>query len=117
MRFELQTLDIRRVIHLLERYPVVRDRLFTVDERDYCDRNRRKPHQHYAARLAAKFAARRLLGGGSLREIEVTRDELGSPGLRLTGRAEELRSGRPMLISLTHEGHHAAAYVSIEDHS
>lgn len=115
MRFELQTLDIRRVIRLLERFPACRDRLFTDAERNYCDRNRRKPHQHYAARLAAKFAVRRLLGGGNLRDIEVVRDELGSPSLRCNGRAERLRSGRHLLISLTHEGHHAAAYVSIEE--
>ena len=115
VRLELQTLDVRRVIRLFERFPGCRDRLFTEDERAYCERNRRKPHQHFAARLAAKFAVRGLLGGGLLREIEVLRDDLGAPSLRLTGTAETLRADRPLCISLTHEGHHAAAYVSLED--
>jgi len=114
VELRLETIDIRRVARLLERYPAGLERIFTAQEIAYCASNRRKPNQHYAARLAAKFAVRRLLGGGGLREIEIVRDSLGSPRLELSGRAARLSSGISLQLSLSHEGILAAAYVSAE---
>ncbi len=78
-------------------------------------RERVDPARRLAARLAAKRAALRLLGGGAgEREIEVVRGVYGPPVLRLTGAAgERLRAlgASRALVSLTHERSHAAALV------
>lgn len=76
---------------------------------------RSDPARRLAARLAAKRAAVRALGGGlEEREVEVARGEYGPPELRLAPRArarmETLGAGR-VLVSLTHERRHAAALV------
>jgi holo-[acyl-carrier protein] synthase len=78
-------------------------------------RERVDPARRLAARLAAKRAAVRLLGGGAgEREIEVERGAYGPPALRLSGaageRLRELGASRA-LVSLTHERRHAAALV------
>jgi holo-[acyl-carrier protein] synthase len=88
--------------------------LFSEGELRYA-RDRVDPARRLAARLAAKRAALRLLGGGaSEREIEVVRGGYGPPALRLSGTAEErLRAlgASRALVSLTHERSHAAALV------
>jgi holo-[acyl-carrier protein] synthase len=73
------------------------------------------PGRRLAARLAAKRAACRLLGGDAREsEIEVDRDDYGPPSLRVSGiarqRLEALGASRA-LVSLTHERTHAAALV------
>jgi holo-[acyl-carrier protein] synthase len=78
-------------------------------------RARADPARRLAARLAAKRAAARLLGGGALEcEVEIVRGDYGPPRLRLLGRASErlaaLGAARG-LVSLTHERRHAAALV------
>jgi holo-[acyl-carrier protein] synthase len=78
-------------------------------------REKADPERRLAARLAAKRAACRLLGGGaSERDVEVVRGEYGPPALRLSGAARErLRAigASRVLVSLTHERAHAGALV------
>jgi len=78
-------------------------------------RARSDPERRLAARLAAKRAAVRLLGGGvSPSDVEVSRRPGGPPHLRLSARAEaRLREqgADQILVSLTHERRHAAAAV------
>ena len=78
-------------------------------------RGRVDPARRLAARLAAKRAALRVLGGDAReREIEVVRGAYGPPVLRLSGAAgERLRAlgVSRALVSLTHERSHAAALV------
>jgi holo-[acyl-carrier protein] synthase len=88
--------------------------VFSQGELDYA-RGRVDPGRRLAARLAAKRAACRLLGGGAAeREVEVRRGASGPPVLRLAGAAEArmraLGASRA-LVSLTHERTHAAALV------
>jgi holo-[acyl-carrier protein] synthase len=88
--------------------------VFTEGELAYA-RARVDPGRRLAARLAAKRAARRLLGGDTVEgEIEVRRGEYGPPSLRLSGaaagRMRALGASRA-LVSLTHERGHAAALV------
>ena len=78
-------------------------------------RARSDPERRLAARLAAKRAAARLLGGDvSAADVEVSRRPGHPPGLRLSPRAEarlrECGADR-ILVSLTHERRHAAAAV------
>jgi len=88
--------------------------VFTEGELFYA-RERVDPGRRLAARLAAKRAARRLLGGSVVeREVEVLRGAYGPPSLRLSGAARErmraLGASRA-LVSLTHEKSRAAALV------
>lgn len=87
---------------------------FTASELAYA-REKSDPERRLAARLAAKRAAVRLLGGGlEEAEVEVVRARWGPPRLRLSPRAQEQlrRHGADAaLVSLTHGRDHAAAAV------
>lgn len=107
----LRTLRVSRVAGVLERFGErLPARAFTADERAYCAPKRRAP-QHFAVRLAAKFAARELLRSGRLAEIEVVRDDAGAPALRLHGAAAVAGGGRRFLLSLSHDEDLAVALV------
>jgi holo-[acyl-carrier protein] synthase len=87
---------------------------FTATELAYA-RAKSDPERRLAARLAAKRAAARLLGGGARpSEVEVLRAAGGPPRLELTGRALErladLGADRA-IVSLTHGREQAAAVV------
>jgi holo-[acyl-carrier protein] synthase len=87
---------------------------FTEAELAYA-RDKSDPDRRLAARLAAKRAAARLLGGGvQPEEVEVLRGAGGPPRLKLTGKARErlasLGADRA-LVSLTHGREQAAASV------
>jgi len=87
---------------------------FTAAELAYA-RSKSDPARRLAARLAAKRAVVRLLGGGiGLQDVEVRAVAGGPPDLGLTPRAQErLRElgAQRVLVSLTHERQHAAAAV------
>jgi len=94
-------------------------RVYTVAEREYCERFRNK-YERFAGRFAAKEAAMKALGTGwrgvAFREISVRRDPRGKPRLELSGRAleraERLRV-RSMEVSITHTADVAAAVVAL----
>jgi holo-[acyl-carrier protein] synthase len=87
---------------------------FTAAERAYAN-SKSDPVRRLAARLAAKRAACRALGGGvGPEEIEVVSGRGGPPVLRLSPRARgrlEALGGSRALVSLTHGLTHAAAAV------
>lgn len=96
-------------------------RVFTPEERAYCQ-SRAKPEEHYAARFAAKEAAMKALGRGlkggiSWQDLEVRRGERGKPELSLKGAAGELASrlgARKAWLTLSHSRGHAVAQVILE---
>ena len=91
-------------------------KVFTRNERDYCDAGHR-PGMRYAARFAAKEAVSKALGTGiggrvGLLDVEVEHDSEGAPKVRLTGAAEQFlkQNGiREVQISLSHSGDYAVA--------
>lgn len=93
---------------------------FTEAELTYC-RDRKRPWPHLAARFAAKEALLKALGTGlagamGWRDIEVTRDPAGAPGLVVTGAtAEVLRARRLQAgsVSLSHTESIAVAVVVV----
>jgi holo-[acyl-carrier protein] synthase len=97
-------------------------RLYTPDEKKYCERFHNR-YERYAARFAAKEAAMKALGTGwshgiRWRDIEVTREASGKPTLRLAGVARETadRLGvRHISLSITHSGNLALAQVIFEN--
>lgn len=88
--------------------------LFSPGERAYAE-SKSDPDRRLAARLAAKRAAVRALGGGlPLASVEVRHARGGPPTLRLAaGAASRLHQlgGDAVLVSLTHGVRHAAASV------
>lgn len=92
--------------------------VFTAAELDYC-RSHLKSWPRLAARLAAKEAALKALGSGlagamTWRDIEITRDAVGAPGLAFHG-ATAQALGREGLtagaVSLSHTESQAIAVV------
>lgn len=91
-------------------------RLFTRDERNYCEAQKR-PALHFAARFAAKEAVSKALGTGiggeaGWLDLEIVRDAAGAPRLHLSGAAEDFANEKNIAeiqISLTHAKDYAAA--------
>jgi holo-[acyl-carrier protein] synthase len=98
------------------------ERLFTPGEVSYCESHKNR-YERYAARFAVKEAAMKALGTGwrhgvRWRDIEVTREQGGKPGLRLEGVARSFadRLGvKHISVSITHSGNLALAQVIFED--
>ena len=102
-------LEIARMERVIARRPSFVTRVFTEEERAYCDA-RARPAEHYAARWAAREAVVKALGTGfsggiGLRDVSVRNDEAGRPQAVLTGRALEVareRGVREVALSLSH---------------
>jgi holo-[acyl-carrier protein] synthase len=112
--------DVCRLATSLRRRPAFADVVFGVEERRFCD-SQRRPEFHYAARFAAKEAFLKalglgILGGVALGDIEVVRDPDGAPRLRLgpTASAALARSGgETTVLSLSHDHRVAIAMVVV----
>ncbi len=82
--------EIERFARALERTPRIKQRVFTEDERWYCE-HKPKPEVHYALRFAAKEAVWKALGSGfsgmKFGDVEIARDDRGRPIAKLTGNA------------------------------
>jgi holo-[acyl-carrier protein] synthase len=84
--------EIDRMRLALERRPRMKERLFSAEERAYCEK-RSRPEVHYALRFAAKEAVLKALGTGfsgmRFTDVEVMRESSGRPVPRLSGRAAQ----------------------------
>ena len=114
--------DIARFVKNLEEgNTAFFEKCFTEGEIVYCNSSKdlKKKAERFAARWAAKEAVGKALGTGLMSEgvgmhdIEVIKDERGTPGVRLTGgalsHANELGMSS-VSISLSHDGGMAIAY-------
>lgn len=120
----VDVVDLERFESVIDRRPRFVDRVFTADERAYCDRAKGVSVrcQRYAVRFAAKEAVMKVLGCGlgaySFHDVEVTRDdESGEPALVVTGAADVLAKKRGIgrwHLSLTHSDAVAIAFVVAE---
>jgi holo-[acyl-carrier protein] synthase len=119
----LDIAEIDRIEAAITRHgaPLI-ERLFTPGEVSYCESHKNR-YERYAARFAVKEAAMKALGTGwrhgvRWRDIEVTRERGGKPGLRLEGVARTFadRLGvRQISVSITHSGNLALAQVIFEN--
>ena len=87
-------LEISRMQRVMDRRPSFLRRVFTEEERAYCERCAR-PAEHYAARWAAREAVVKALGCGfgngvGVHDVSVARDERGGVHARLTGGAAKV---------------------------
>lgn len=102
-------LEITRMERVIKRRPSFLKRVFTDEERAYCDSFAR-PAEHYAARFAAREAVLKALGTGfsqgiGVKDVSVKNDESGRPLAVLTGRAKEVareRGVQEIALSLSH---------------
>ena len=102
-------LEIARMERVIKRRPSFLKRVFTDEERAYCDSCAR-PAEHYAARFAAREAVLKALGTGfsegiGFKDVSVTNDEWGKPIAVLSGRAAEVAAKRgvqEVALSLSH---------------
>ncbi|HEX6230548.1 MAG TPA: holo-ACP synthase [Actinomycetota bacterium] len=108
--------EIARMERALRRHPTMRERVFTEEERAYCD-SKARPAESYAGRFAAREAVIKALGGyrgKRWRDISVTRAPSGAPAIRLEGnakaRADALGVDR-VLVTFTHEKTSAVAFA------
>jgi holo-[acyl-carrier protein] synthase len=92
--------------------------VFGAGELEYCQAQRR-PWPHLAARFAAKEATFKALGSGlagamSWQDVQVVRDEAGTPRLHVAGETARRLAGQDLeagAVSLAHAGEQAIAVV------
>ena len=116
--------EIERMRAILERSPSFREKVFSEEERAYCD-GTSCPEAHYATRFAAKEAVLKALGTGfsagiGVRDIEVRRNAKGHPYVVLAGRAREVAREQgvrelPISLSYTHAEAVACAMTITDD--
>jgi len=113
----IDVVEVERIEHSLEQFGErFAEKVFTADERRYCD-SQHRPGLHYAARFAAKEAVAKAFGTGIGRQLEwldmeVVRRESGEPELRLSGSGAAFATEHGITavkISLTHAKRYAAA--------
>lgn len=114
--------EVDRIERMIaERGDHVFDRLLTPAEAEYC-REKARPAEHVAARLAAKEAVYKALQGApaargiSWRDTEVVRGADGRPAVALSGRAAERATAlgvTQVLLSLSHTHRMAIAVVAL----
>ncbi len=105
MEIGLDIIEIDRIKRLARRAPRFLSRIFTSSEISYC-RSKKNPWQHFAVRFAAKEAVWKALDDEavSLKDISVSRDDRGKPGVLLKG-----RRASTLKLSLSHSERYAVA--------
>jgi holo-[acyl-carrier protein] synthase len=100
-----------------------RERVFTKQEIQYCEKKQRGKYESYAGRFAAKEAVMKALGrgwGAKVRwlDIEVARARTGKPEIVLHHTTAELAEQLGIhrwVLSITHTKEHGLAHVIAED--
>lgn len=100
--------------------PRFTEKLFTGGEIQYCTA-KANPHQHFAARFAAKEAVSKALATGwagefRWKDVEVINDPSGRPGIVLHGPLHDALGNATVHLSLSHSEAHVVAVAIIEDH-
>jgi len=118
----IDIIEVHRVREVLLRTPRFVERVYTTQERAYCDSRGVVAAQHYAARFAAKEATLKALqtgwsGGIAWQDIEVAARDSGAPFLLFRGRVLEIyeaSGARTAHLSISHTTEHAIAQVILE---
>lgn len=118
----IDIVEVYRIRQTIARTPRFVDRVFTKNERAYCEGKGAAAWQSYAGRFAAKEAFLKALKTGwrgkiTWHDIEVVSDADRVPLLNITGEAkkilEEHRANQTHL-SISHTADHAVAQVILE---
>ncbi len=118
----IDIVEVYRIRDTIARTPRFVDRVFTKNERAYCEGKGAAAAQSYAGRFAAKEAFLKALKTGwrgkiTWHDVEVVSDESGVPLLNITGEAKIILNqhgaGR-VHLSISHTADHAIAQVILE---
>ena len=114
--------EVYRIQETITRTPRFVERVFTEQERAYCETKGAAAAQSYAGRFAAKEAFLKALqtgGRGKItwQDIEVVSDEMGAPTLDIKNEARSIldsRGAAHVHLSMSHTTEHAVATVILE---
>ena len=115
-------IEVYRIRETIGRTPRFVERVYTANERAYCESKGAAAAQSYAARFAAKEAFLKALKTGwrgriTWHDIEIISDESGVPSLKISGEARvilENLGANQIHLSLSHTTDHAVAQVILE---
>ncbi|MBA2334130.1 MAG: holo-ACP synthase [Pyrinomonadaceae bacterium] len=118
----IDIVEVYRIREIIARTPRFRERVFTENERAYCDGKGAAAAQSFAARFAAKEAFLKALQTGwrgkiTWHDIEVVSSESGVPKLNVRQEAAKLlekMGANRVHLSISHTTEHAIAQVILE---
>ena len=119
----IDIVEVYRIRETIERTPRFVERVYTKDERRYCDSKGAAAAASYAGRFAAKEAFLKALKTGwkgkiSWHDVEVMSDADGVPTVSVKGEAKRLLKelgAERIHLSISHTAEHAVAQVILED--
>lgn len=93
-------------------------KVFTEAEIAYC-RSKKNPHEHFAARFAAKEAVSKAMQTGwsgefRWKDVEVMNEPTGAPKIALYGQMADILQGKTIHLSLSHTETTVVAFAVIE---
>ncbi|WP_196000923.1 holo-ACP synthase [Clostridium sp. 1001271B_151109_B4] len=113
-------IEIDRIKRAIDNTPGFLEKVFTKKEVEWLSKN--KPRvESIAGNFAVKEAVSKALGTGirgfSFKDIEVFRDELGKPVVKVSSKIEEVIKSKNYLfnVSISHNKTMAIAFVVLED--
>lgn len=115
-------IEVQRVQNAAERTSGFLPKIFTENERAYCEKLKTGKYQSYAARYAAKEAFFKAMGTGyrngfAFHEIEVLNNDLGKPHIKVSGSVAAFLKEKKIQhihLSLSHVREMATAFVVLE---
>ncbi len=118
----IDIVEVYRIRETIARTPRFVGRVFTANERAYCEGKGGAMWQSYAGRFAAKEAFLKALKTGwrgkiTWHDIEVVSDPDGAPMLNVTGEAKNIldkHEANRTHLSISHTKDHAIAQVILE---
>lgn len=114
--------EVYRIRQAIARTPRFAERVFTPNERAFCEAKAVMAAQSYAGRFAAKEAFLKALKTGwrgkiTWQDIEVVSDSQGAPSLKIHGEANKILKklgANRVHLSISHTTDHAIAEVILE---
>lgn len=118
----IDLVKIERIEKIIKRWgDNFTSRIFTISEREYCEKKKDNKYQSYAGKFAAKEALLKALGlglrGVNWKEIEITNNELGQPIIDTSGKLKNIvltKGVSKYFITISHTKEYAIADVVLE---
>ena len=118
----IDIVEVYRIRETISRTPRFVERVYTENERRYCEAKGAAAAQSFAARFAAKEAFLKALKTGwrgkiTWHDIEIISDKNAVPSLKIAGEAQKILENlgaNQIHLSLSHTTEHAVAQVILE---
>jgi holo-[acyl-carrier protein] synthase len=115
----VDVVDVQRLRKVIEEQAAFfLNKVFTTPEIEYC-RARKNPHEHYAARFAAKEAVAKAMrtgwsGAFRWKDVEVVNEPSGAPSVILYKEVADALADSVLHLSMSHTENTVVAFVVIE---